>query len=390
MNNIHKFFLYVLIVMQIITFFSVTGLAQDKKDSALLFVGTFTSASDMKSVGIYVYQMNTATGALSFTGITANTDEPTYLVLHPNKKWLYAVNELNSHNDNYTGALSAFQIDLQKKQLGFINKVSSHGNSPCYIAVDKTGKYVMTANYGNGSIALYRINNDGTLGEATSVIQHQGKGPVVDRQEGPHAHMITQGADKKFVYAVDLGCDKVMVYQLDTVQGKLIATNHNVSTRPGAGPRHLVFHPNQQWAYLVHELDGFIEAFTIDKSTGALTVFQTISNLPEGIKLEPASADIHITPNGLYLYATNRANVNNIGMYSIDQKSGMLRLLGHVPTHGKTPRNFVIDPSGKFVLVANQNSNNIITFRIDQSSGKLIETGIETSVPHPGCLKFWE
>ena len=400
MNKLRNFHLYGLISLLLNTFISVTGFAQSnvndsqasaEVNSSLLFVGTFTAGNDgIKSAGIYVYEMDNTTGALKYVGIGANTADPSYLVIHPNKKWLYAVNELNSNNENNIGTLSSFRIDLKSKQLQLINTVPSHGNSPCYVTVDKTGKYVMTANYNSGTIAVFPISKDGALGEATTMILHQGKGPVVGRQEGPNAHMITQDSDKRFVYAVDLGIDKVMVYTLDTLQGKLIATDHNVSTNPGAGPRHLVFHPNQQWAYLVHELDGFIEAFTIDKSSGALTMFQTIPNFPEGMKMQPASADIHITPNGLYLYTTNRGELNNIGMYSIDQKSGTLRLLGHQPTHGKTPRNFVIDPSGKFVLVANQNSSNIVTFRIDQASGKLIETGLETSVPHPVCLKFLE
>jgi 6-phosphogluconolactonase len=312
------------------------------------------------------------------------------VAIHPNHQWIYAVNEFGGNNEKYEGAVSAFRMNLASKQFELLNTVPSHGNYPCHISVDKTGRFVMVANYGNGSVAIYPLKDDGSLSDASFIDQHRGTGPNPKRQEGPHAHMITQGADARIVYNTDLGTDKIFVYKLDTINGKLLPTDVNYSSQPGAGPRHLVFHPNQKWAYCVNELIGTIEASLIDKTTGALTRFQTISTLPEGEKREPGSADIHITPNGKFLYATNRGDINTIAMFTIHQKNGKLQLLGHQSTKGKTPRNFVIDPTGTFLLVANQNTNNVITFRIDPTSGKLKETGIETEIPSPVCLKFVE
>lgn len=366
---------------------SAQSAAMDQKKPALLFVGTYT---DGKSQGIYLYQMDRTTGALSYVSVSPKTANPSYLVIHPNHKWLYAVNELGGSNDKYLGAVSAFRIDLAKKQLEFVNTVPSHGNYPCHISIDASGRYVFVANYGSGNIAMYPINKDGSLADASFTDQHRGKGPNANRQEGPHAHMIMQGFDPRFVYNTDLGMDKILVYKLDDVNAKLLPTDMDASAEPGSGPRHIAFHPNREWAYVVNELKGTIEVFSVDKLTGALTRFQDISTLAEGETREPGSADVHITPNGKYLYATNRGEISNIAMFAIDQESGKLRLLGHQSVKGKTPRNFVIDSSGTFVLVANQNSSNVVTFRIDQATGILKETGIETEIPNPVCLKFLE
>jgi len=331
--------------------------------------------------------MDPTTGTLTYINVTPSIN-PAYLSIHPNKQWLYSVNELGSKDGKYIGAISAFRIDLKNKKLQFINSAASCGNSPCYISIDKTGQYAMTANYGNGSVAALPIGKDGSLGEVTSVIQHQGKGPNIVRQAGPHAHMITQGLESNTIYSVDLGIDEISLYSLDA-HGKLTLTGHNMITKPGAGPRHLAFHPYKPWAYVVNELNGSIEAFTTEKITGALARFQTISILPgDDNTSAPGSAAIHITPNGKYLYATNRGEFNNIAMFSISQSTGELTLIGHQASLGKTPRDFVIDPTGKFLLVANQTTSDVITFKIDASNGKLIDTGIVTKIPNPGCLKF--
>jgi 6-phosphogluconolactonase len=357
-------------------------------EGALLFVGTYTDGG--KSQGIYIYRMDKATGALLYVSALPKTTNPSYVAIHPNHQWIYTVNELGGSNEKYEGAVSAFSLNPASKQFEFINTVPSHGNYPCHISVDKTGHFVMVANYGNGSVAVYPVRNDGGLADASCVDQHRGAGPNAKRQEGPHAHMITQGSDPRFVYNTDLGTDKIFVYKLDTVDGKLLPTDVNYSSQLGAGPRHMAFHPNQKWAYCINELNGTIEACLIDKTTGALTRMQTISTLPEGEKRDPGSADIHITPNGKFLYATNRGDINNIAMFAVNQKSGKLQLMGHQSTKGKTPRNFVIDPTGSFLLVANQNTSNVVTFRIDPQTGKLKDTGIETAIPSPVCLKFLE
>jgi 6-phosphogluconolactonase len=307
--------------------------------------------------------------------------------VHPNNKWLYAVNETGSNVDNSYGSLSAFRITGHGKGLEFINSVSSHGSSPCYISIDKSGKFALTANYGSGTVALFPLETNGALKEATSIDQHIRKGPVAG-QEGAHAHMIIPSPYSHFVYAVDLGTDKIYLYKLDTVRAKLIPTGLNAETKTGAGPRHMVFHPFKNLAYVVNELNGTIEAMKTDTETGALTRFQIISTRSEGNGNEAACADIHIIPSGKYLYASNRGQINNIAMYAIDSETGNLTLIGHQPTKGKTPRNFIIDPTGTYLLVANQDTDNIVTFRIDQATGRLIDTGLEATVPTPVCLKF--
>jgi 6-phosphogluconolactonase len=341
----------------------------------LLFIGTYTQL-------IYVYKMDTLTGALSQVCTSPQTSNPSYLAIHFNKKWLYAVNE-------YSGTISSFSFDSVQNQITFINSMSSQGDDPCYVSIDKTGRYVMTANYNSGSVAVLPIGNNGALGQATSVDQHSGSGPVAGRQDGPHAHMIIQ-ADNHFVYNTDLGIDKILIYTLDTINGKIQDIGKDASAISGAGPRHIAFHPTKPWMYVVCELNGTVEAFTVDNSSGALTRFQTISTLSAGDTSAAASADIHITPDGKYLYASNRGEINNIAIYAISQDSGKLSLLGHQSTLGRTPRSFVIDPTGTFLLVANQDDNNIVTFKINSSNGLLIETGIQTSVPSPVCLKFLE
>ena len=363
-----------------------------KIDSSLfLFVGTYTQTdtpAQAKATGIYIYRMNRFTVALSLHSVSPHTINPSYLAIHPNKLFVYAVNETGGDGPKDFGAVSAFRLDRDKMQLQFINSVSSKGKFPCYISVDASGKFVMVANYGSGNVALYPLQNDGSLGEAVSIIQHQGKGPHKN-QDGPHAHMIVPDPEGKYIYTSDLGIDRVQVYRIDTLKRQLEYKNREAVMKAGAGPRHIAFHPSQPWMYVVAELNGTIEAFTRDKETGALSRFQSVSTLPAGVNQEASCADIHISPSGKFLYASNRAEVNSIAIYSINERTGELSLLGHQDTGGKTPRGFVIDPSGSFLLVANQNSSNVVTFKIDPVTGMLHATGIVTQVPTPVCLKFY-
>ncbi len=356
----------------------------------LLFVGTYTGGPDSanSATGIYLYAMNSETGALKFVSVSPNTTNPSFLAIHPNKKWIYAVNETGDTKENPLGGVSAFRYDAENYKFEFINSVSSHGTYPCNICVDQSGKYVMVANYGSGNVTVYPIGEDGRLKEASFDDQHIGSGPT-DRQKGPHAHMVLPSFIDHLIYSVDLGIDKILLSKLDTASGKLIPTDLNTSSIPGAGPRQLTFHPNHKWAYVVNELNGTVEAFNIDTTNGALTRFQAISTVPDSVKGKIASADIHITPSGKYLYASNRADVNSIAMYKIDQNTGKLEIIGYQSTLGRTPRNFVIDPSGTFLLVANKDSGNVVTFRIDPETGRLNETGIITKIPKPVCLKFY-
>jgi len=356
----------------------------------LLYIGTYTEKESHvagKATGIYIYELDMTTGALNYIGISPATTNPSYIDISPEGNWLYAVNETGSNEAGSSGSVSAFRLINHGKGLEFINKVSSAGNYPCYIQVDKTGKYVMAANYGSGTVALFTIETNGKLGNAVSVDQHIGKGPTA-RQEAAHAHMIMVSRNNRFAYSCDLGTDRIYIYRLDTDNGKLIPEGNDHISRPGSGPRHLALHPIKSFAYVVNELNGTIACMKIDTLTGALARFQTISTLAEGNGYEASCADIHITPSGNYLYASNRGQFNNIAMYSINSNTGELTLIGHQSVKGKTPRNFIIDRTGSYLLIANQDSDNVVTFRIDQETGKLIDIGVEVSVPTPVCLKF--
>jgi 6-phosphogluconolactonase len=361
-----------------------------KQDSVkIMYVGTYTEKEDSaggKAAGIYVYELNTNTGKLTYVSSSPHTVNPSYLVADNVNKLLYAVNETGS-KDKPGGTISAFKLLSDGRQMDFINKVSSQGNYPCYVSLDKTRKWVMCANYGSGTVAVLPVRDSGSLGEATMVHQHTGRGPS-PQQDAAHAHFIFQNPSNSLIYSCDLGLDTIYIYKLNTTTGKLLNTGLNYATLPGAGPRHLAFHPSMNLAYVVNELNGTIEAMTVDSVTGALRRIQVISTLDPGMKTDASCADIHLTPSGKFLYASNRANVNNLAIYQVDRQTGKLTLIGHQPVKGKTPRNFIIDPTGKFLLVANQDTGNVVTFRIDQETGKLEDAGIETIIPSPVCLKF--
>ncbi len=355
----------------------------------ILYIGTYTENEIRdagKSTGVYIYSMDRITGELSYIGASPATTNPSYVDVHPSGKWFYTVNETGKPGGS-TGAISAFRLTDNGKTLEFLNAVSSEGDYPCFVQVDGTGKYVLTANYGSGTVALLPIKADGTLGNAVSVDHHTGMGHTA-RQESAHAHMIICSKDNRFAYSCDLGTDIIYIYRLDTNQGKLLPAEYNYHTQPGAGPRHLTFHPFKNLAYVVNELNGTIECMQVDTLNGALSRFQVVSTVSDGKGEEAACADIHVSPDGNYLYASNRGNYNNIAMFSVDALTGELTLIGHQEVKGRTPRNFIIEPAGNYMLVANQNSDNVVTFRIDAETGKLIDMGSEIKIPSPVCLKF--
>ncbi len=363
----------------------------DTGDSAfmILYIGTYTEkeAHDGgKATGVYIYGMDKATGRLSYIGTSPAVTNPSYLDVHPSGKWMYTVNETGKP-DGSPGAISAFRLTDNGKVLEYMNTVSSEGDYPCFIQVDQTGKYAMTANYGSGTVALLPISADGSLGSAVSVDHHSGMGHSA-RQEAAHAHMITNSKDNRFAYSCDLGTDIIYIYRLDTGQGKLVPTGNNYHTEPGAGPRHLTFHPLKNLAYVINELNGTIECMQVDTVNGTLTRFQVVSTVTDGKGKEASCADIHVSPAGNFLYASNRGMYNNIAIYSVDARTGELALIGHQEVKGRTPRNFIIEPAGNYLLVANQDSDNVVTFGIDPETGKLIDIGVEVNIPAPVCLKF--
>jgi 6-phosphogluconolactonase len=361
----------------------LTSIPQPKTDTtgneSFLLIGTYTKNADQ---GINVYAFNNVTGTLRFVSVAKDVDNPSYLVIAPDKKHVYAVNE------STTGGVSAFEWDTTNGQLNFLNKQPSGGETPCYVNTDQDGKYVIVGNYGGGSFSVLPVKEDGRIEGPVQTIEHTGSGANKERQEKPHVHCVVFSPDHQFLYVSDLGIDQVAIYtyQQGDVQPLVPATPGFAPLAPGSGPRHLVFHPNGKWVYLIHELDGKITAFNYKK--GALIGFQEISTLPEQFKGQISGADIHTSPDGKFLYASNRGSLNNIVIYSIDQKNGHLIKKGQQSSGGKTPRNFMIDPSGNFLLAANQQTDNVVVFKRDKITGLLKLTKQQIKVPAPVCLKM--
>jgi 6-phosphogluconolactonase len=366
--------------------FSALG-GKDKKPKEkfyTVYVGTYAKAGDLS---IFQYRLNGTTGQLTKVSGFKGGANPSFLTLAPNRQYLYAVNEVTEFNGSNTGAVSAFSVDAKTGRLTFLNQQATGGGAPCYISLDKTYKFALVANYVGGNVAIFPLQPDGKLGNLRTKQQHQGKGPNAKRQEAPHAHCIIPSPDNKFVFAVDLGIDKIKSYRLDTKQGGLTPNPEgDFTVKAGAGPRHLTFHPNGRYAFLIKELDSTISALAYNSTNGSFTEIQTISTLPAGYPEESFCADIHVSPNGKFLYGSNRGH-NSLVVFAIDAESGKLSLVEHVDTQGKWPRNFGFDPSGNILLVANQNTNNIFSYRADPNTGKLTPTGHSAEVPSPVCVQ---
>ena len=352
-----------------------------------VYIGTYTGPKSA-SKGVYVSKLDLATGALSPPELAAETTSPSFLALHPNRQFLYAVGEVGEFAGKKTGSVSAFAIDADTGKLKPLNSQSSGGTGPCHLTVDETGKAVVVANYGGGSVAALPVGEDGTLKEPTAVIQHQGSSVNPKRQEGPHAHCIKPDPGNRFVLATDLGLDKVLVYRFDPAKGTLTPHDPPAATlAPGAGPRHFAFHPNGQYVYVINELASTVTAFAYDADRGALSELQTVSTLPEGFKGNTSTAEVQVHPSGKFLYGSNRGH-DSIASFRIDEQTGKLTPIGHTPTGGKTPRNFGIDPTGAYLIAANQNTGNLVVFRIDPQGGELKPTGAAIEVGSPVCVKF--
>ena len=377
--------LLLLVFFSLVTVSAANG---SPKGRYLLFVGTYT---EKESKGIYAYSFDAASSELTPLGVAAETSNPSFLAIDPSQRFLYAVNEVQKYKDANSGVVSAFAIDGKKGQTGklrLLNEVASRGADPCYIAFDKTGKYVLVANYTGGSVAVFPVQSDGRIGEASAFVQHTGSGVNRERQEGPHAHWIETTLDNRFAIAVDLGLDELLIYRFDAKTGTLTPNNPPYAKLdPGAGPRHLAFHPSGKYAYVVNELQSTITTFSYDARHGILHKLKTVSTLPKDFSGSNDAAEIEVHPSGKFLFASNRGQ-DTIVLFSIDPKTGALTLAGHFPTQGKTPRNFKIDPTGKLLFVANQNSNNIAVFQIDSNTGQLTVMKQMLQVPSPVSLKF--
>ena len=356
------------------------------KTESLVYVGTYTRKN---SKGIYAWRFQPSTGELTSVGLVAETANPSFLAVHPNRRFLYCANEISNYGGKEAGSASAFSINAETGQLTPLNTVSV-GASPAFITVDKTGRHALVANYGAGTVVVLPIHQDGSLGEATSLIQHTGSSVNPQRQAGPHPHSVNMSPDNRFAIVADLGLDKVLVYRFDATAGKITPNDPPyVKVQPGGGPRHFAFHPNGRFGYVISEMRSTVTAFLWDTGRGALKELQTISSLPKDFTGRSTCAEIAVHPNGRFLYGSNRGH-NSIAMFTVDPRKGMLAFLGTVPTEGRTPRNFRIDPTGSWLFVANQDTDNIVLFRIDQRTGQLTPTGKSIEVPVPVCIRFLE
>ncbi|MGV3724124.1 MAG: lactonase family protein [Actinomycetota bacterium] len=351
----------------------------------LVFIGTYTNA---KSKGIYAFRMDGATGALTPIGLVAETASPSFLAIHPNRKFLYAANEVESFGGEKAGAVTAFAIDAATGKLTALNQQSSRGAAPCHLVVDKSGKSLLVANYTGGNVAVLPVGADGKLGPASGFVQHQGKSVDAGRQEGPHAHSFNLSPDNRFAFAADLGLDKVLIYRFDAAKSSITPNEPAAGVvPPGSGPRHFAFHPSGRYAYVINEMKSTVTVFDYEGSKGALRAKQTLSTLPAGFTGNTSTAEVQVHPSGRFLYGSNRGH-DSIAIFAIDPTNGQLTHLGNESTQGKTPRNFGIDPTGNFLIAANQGSDSLVVFRIDQKTGKLQPTGVKVEAPVPVCVKF--
>src|SRR6266404_1903477 len=368
----------------IIVLSSLLG-AAPAETPTLVYIGTYTEA---KSKGIYVSRLDPGSGKLNTPELAAETRNPTFLALHPNGRFLYAAGEVNNFAGKQSGVVSAFSVDKQTGHLTLINQQASGGTGPCHLTVDSTGKCLLVANYGSGSIAAFPIQPDGKLGEPSAVIQHQGSSVNPQRQAGPHAHFITTDPADKFALVCDLGLDKVLVYRLDAAKHSLVANDPPAaSIKPGSGPRHLAFHPSGRWVYVINEMGSTLTVFAYDPKGGALAELQTVPTLPEDFSGKSTCAEVQVHPSGKFVYGSNRGH-DSIAVFAVDAKNGRLTFVEHRSTQGKTPRHFALDPTGKWLLAENQGSDTIVVFGVDEKSGRLTPTGQVVAVGAPVCVQF--
>ena len=350
-----------------------------------LWVGTYTEPG--RREGAYLVQLDMRTGALTRQAAFDVGPNPSFLALHPNGRVLYAVNELEQFGGKPTGAVSAFAVARDSGALTPLGQLPSHGTAPCYVSVDRSGRTVLVANYGTGSVATFTVRQNGSLDVARTVVQHEGHGPNADRQAGPHAHCIITDPENRYVLAADLGVDGVIVYKFNEKTGSISTVTNGVATNPGAGPRHLAFHPTGRFLYVINELDSTLVVYKYDGEHGSLDQVQVTASSPGGTGPTNFPADVHVSSSGRFLYASNRGH-DTIAVFEIDASSGQLTAIQQVSTGGQWPRNFALDPSGGFLLVANQRSDSISSFRVDAATGRLTPTGEKVEIPSPVCIRF--
>ncbi len=360
------------------------------KGQYLAYVGTYTTKTESK--GIYSFRFDPATGKMTAPALAAESPDSSFLAVHPDGKYLYAVNEAGKNS-----MVSAFALDERSGKLMLLNRLPALREDPCYISFDRLGKFVLIANYSSGNVAVFPILPDGKLGEHTAVVQDSGAlGPNKERQEGPHAHWIEPSAHNRFVYVADLGLDRVLIYKFDAAKGTLTPGEKSGAANPGdpfsapldpgSGPRHVAFSRDDNFMYVLGELQSNVTVFKNDARETFRQV-QQISALPTGFSGRNDAAEIAIHPSGKSLYTSNRGQ-ESIAVFAVEPKTGTLTFVADMPTGGKEPRHFALDPTGQYLLAENQLSGNIVEFRIDAATGNLTATGEVLLVPSPVCVAF--
>lgn len=367
--------------------------SQGPASKTLVYVGCYTA----RGLGIYIYEMNTTTGELTrvrVVGTPATVPNPSFLALSPHGRYLYSVNEIGNFQGRQSGSVTSFAVDFDRADLTLMNVQPTEGRNPAHLSVDATGRFVAAANYSGtttrtNNVTLLSVNADGSLAPPAQVISHPGQlGPNTARQEAPHAHMVMPDPTGRYILANDLGLDRTFVYWLDRAESKLVPTSEPGVALPGSGPRHMAFHPNGRFVFVINELTSTISAWTWDAEAGAVTRFQTISTLPDWYAGISTTAQILVSADGRFVYGSNRGH-DSIAVFSCDPATGRLTFVAEQWTFGETPRNFNIDPSGNFMYVAHQNTDNLVTFKIDKATGKLEYSGLQLLSPgQPVCIIF--
>jgi 6-phosphogluconolactonase len=363
---------------------AATHIAWSADTGRRVWIGTYTEGT--KSKGIYTGLFDDQSGALSALSVAAETPNPSFVALHPNGKYLYAVNETHD-GPEHSGVVTAYTIDAAAGTLTEINHQLSRGADPCHLAIDATGRFLVVANYSAGNFAEFAIGADGRLSPSVSLLTHAGGGPNQERQEGPHAHDVVFSRDNRHLIAVDLGLDQVFVYSFDPANGELKpAAQQSAATALGAGPRHFAFHPDGQRGFSINELNSTITSYAWNGRTGALTPGASVSTLPANFQGTNSTAEIAVDAAGSFVYGSNRGH-DSIAVFAVTP-SGTLSLVEHTPTGGRTPRNFTIDPTGRWLVAANQESSTLTVFRRDATSGRLTAAGTPHDAPTPVCVLF--
>jgi 6-phosphogluconolactonase len=349
------------------------------------YIGTY-SRGDSK--GIYSFVLDTAAGTLTPEGLVAETENPSFLAIHPTGKYLYAVNEIDKYQGQASGSVTSFKINASSGKLERLNEVAAGGTTTCHVNISRNGKFAVIANYGSGSCAAFALGPDGKLGERTAFHQHAGTSSDPGRQKGPHAHSVNFDTQNKHVVVADLGLDQVKVYNFNAATGAMTPNEPAFTkVKAGSGPRHFSFHPSGKYAYVINEMACTVTAFNWNAAKGTLTEIDTITTLPGPVEKGFSTAEVVAHPNGKFVYGSNRGH-NTIAVFQVDAATGKLKTVEHKSTQGAVPRNFSIDPTGQFLIAANQNTDTIVLFRINQTSGALEQVGAPVKAPVPVCVRY--